>query len=156
MMFGVSKLKTMKTIILFIIVLMAGGTFSQTTSGNNDNLIAYRIVAYKNTNHSIESVSNIVEVAKKLNIQVPNAFSPDGDGINDEFMIVHEGIEEFSMDIYNRWGELVYHSEDLQAPWTGMYDGSDCQQDAYVYVIKARGLEDETATTLKGTVSLIR
>lgn len=156
MMFGVSKLKTMKAILLFIILLAAAGTFSQTNSGNSDNQVAYRIVAYKNIDNSIQSISNIVEVAKKLNIQVPNAFSPDGDGINDEFMIVHEGIEEFSMDIYNRWGELVYHSEDLQAPWTGMYDGSDCQQDAYVYVIKARGLEEETATTLKGTVSLIR
>lgn len=146
----------MKTIITLFIVFISITSLGQNISTNSQNEVSYRLVAYKNTDNTITSVSNIVTVAKKLNLQVPNAFSPDGDGINDHFSVVHDGVEEFAMDIYSRWGELVYHTEDVEQPWKGDCKGSDCKQDAYVYVITARGLEDASSTTLKGTVSLIR
>jgi gliding motility-associated-like protein len=144
----------MKTLITILLALIANLTLSQMTT--NNNVAEYRVVAHKYADNSVESISNTVGIIKKIHIQVPNAFSPDGDGVNDNFTAVSEGVEEFSMDIYNRWGEVVYHSENIEEPWAGKYKGADCQQDAYVYVISARGLADELATTLKGTVSLIR
>ncbi len=145
----------MKTFITLLLTLIASSFLSQ-KNGTNKNVEAYRIVAHMNSNNFIESVSNVVTAVKRLHIQVPNAFSPDGDGVNDGFTAISDGVEEFSMDIYNRWGEVVYHAENIEEPWTGQHKGNDCQQDAYVYVIHAKGLEDASYTTLKGTVSLIR
>ncbi len=146
-------MKTVTTLLLLLSVFMS---FGQVNSSTNDNEVQYRIVAHKEVDNGIVSVSNVVQVTKRLHIQVPNAFSPDGDGVNDVFMVVHDGIENFNMEIYNRWGELVYFTDDTDQPWRGMYNGSECQQDAYVYVITASGLADDTPTVLKGTVSLIR
>ncbi len=146
----------MKTIILIFLLLIISNSIKSQSYEKKNNEVAYRIVAHKNNSNTIESISNIVVSAKKLNIQVPNAFSPDGDGVNDVFSAVSDGIEEFSMDVYNRWGEIVYHSDDVSDPWTGKHNGTNCQQDAYAYVINARGLEYGTQTTMKGTVSLIR
>lgn len=144
----------MKTLIALLITLITNSVLSQFVE--NDNIVNYRVVALKNMDNGIESVSNIVSQAKKLHIQVPNAFSPDGDGVNDGFTVVSDGVEVFSMEVYNRWGEVVYYTDDIEEPWTGEYDGAKCQQDAYVYVIHARGVEGEARTTLKGTISLIR
>jgi gliding motility-associated-like protein len=152
-MFGENN-SVMKTILAIISLLFTATMFAQNATNHNE--VPFRIVAHKTTDNAVISVSNEVEVTKKLNIQVPNAFSPDGDGVNDDFMVVHDGVEHFTMDIYNRWGELVYHTDDTELPWDGLHKGKDCQQDAYIYVISARGLDDESATTLKGTVSLIR
>ena len=144
----------MRSLLYIICLLISLASFSQ--NATNVNEVQYRVVAHQKFDNSVTSVSNTVSAIKKMKIQVPNAFSPDGDGINDDFMIVHDGIEEFSMQIYNRWGELVYQTDDTDYPWTGLYKGKDCQQDAYVYIISARGLEDENMTTIKGSVSLIR
>ena len=116
----------------------------------------YRVVAVKAGENKIVSVSNTVQSAKKLHVHVPNAFSPDGDGINDTFTAISHGVEEYSIDIFNRWGEVVFHSEDLSESWDGTFKGTESMQDAYVYVIKARGITDADFTTYKGTVSLVR
>jgi len=144
----------MKLAALILTILIS--TISIAQNNESENIVEYRIVAHKNTDNAIVSTSNVVEVAKKLHIHVPNAFSPDGDGINDNFMAVSHGVEDYEIDIYNRWGEIVYHSEEITESWDGEYKGSKSVQDAYVYVISARGLEDGQPTTLKGTVSLIR
>lgn len=126
------------------------------TLNEGENIVDYRVVAYKNTDNYVISVSNIIECKKKLHIHVPNAFSPDGDGINDTFAAVSDGVEDYIMDVYNRWGEVVFHSENISESWNGEYKGIKSVQDAYVYVISARAIEDGQPTILKGTVSLIR
>jgi len=141
-------MKTLTTIILTLLL--------KSFIGQSVNNVEYRLVAYKNTENTIVSISNEVQVAKRLHIHVPNAFSPDGDGINDLFSAVSDGVEDYTMSIYNRWGEVVYHSNDIKESWDGSFKGTLSIQDAYVYVIEARGIEDEKFTRLKGTVSLIR
>lgn len=156
MMRFIIKSQHMKTITLILIALITAFTVTSQFNEKNTNKVNYRIVAFNNNNNEVESTSNTVVIAKRLHIQIPNAFSPDGDGVNDSFTAVSDGIEEFSMDVYNRWGEKVYHTDDVLEPWTGIYNGTKCQQDAYTYVIHARGLEFGSQTTMKGTVSLIR
>ena len=64
-------------------------------------------------------------------IFAPNAFSPNGDGLNDIFNVKANGIEEFSMSIYSRWGEMIFFTNDIGEGW----DGKDAPVGTYVYYI---------------------
>jgi gliding motility-associated-like protein len=84
---------------------------------------------------------------------IPNAFSPNGDGMNDVFRILTQGatVEEFK--IFNRWGEIVHDSN--TTGWDGKLDGKD--QPAEVYLFRAViTLPDNTQVTETGQLKLIR
>lgn len=87
----------------------------------------------------------------------PNAFTPNGDGINDEFCL--KGWDECSTDfyisIYNRWGEKVYESTDPAFCWDGSYLGNPLNSAVFVFYIKAEILKVGTITK-KGNISLIK
>ena len=72
------------------------------------------------------------------NIYIPNAFSPDGDGLNDEFKVIgnSDNISTFHMYIYDRWGTLVFESSDISAGWDGKYKGNPSPTGAYVYKVE--------------------
>ena len=71
---------------------------------------------------------------------VPNAFSPNGDGLNDCFGVPYWGImENFELTIYNRWGNCIYSSKNQFACWDGKYMGEPQQVGNYVYVLKGKG-----------------
>ena len=69
----------------------------------------------------------------------PNAFTPDGDGINEVFGPGTRYIEQFEMTIYDRWGQQVYATEDVNKPWDGKVNGADVVTGVYVYKFKAAG-----------------
>ncbi len=69
----------------------------------------------------------------------PNAFTPDGDGINEMFGPGTRYIEQFEMSVYDRWGQLVYSTEDVNKPWDGKVGGADPVTGVYVYKFKAAG-----------------
>lgn len=68
-------------------------------------------------------------------IYIPNSFSPDGDGINDEFVIFSTGVSlrDFDMMIFDRWGNLIFHSEDMFISWDGKYNNNVVQNGVYHY-----------------------
>jgi len=72
-------------------------------------------------------------------IYFPNAFSPDGDGWNEFFGPNGHYIDSFEMQIFNRWGELIYTTNDILAPWDGTYGGSPAPTGVYVYKYRAEG-----------------
>ena len=74
---------------------------------------------------------------------VPNVFTPNGDGTNDEFRVVYRSIKEFHISIYNRWGHLVYESTDPAKGWDGTINGKPAAAGAYYYVIRALGTDAE-------------
>ncbi|MEX2380728.1 MAG: gliding motility-associated C-terminal domain-containing protein, partial [Vicingaceae bacterium] len=89
-----------------------------------------------------------------LNFHIPNVFTPNGDGINDLFEVYGKGIKEMQIKIYNRWGDLIYASEN--AAWDGRtLGGKAASEGTYLYVIRftQSGNAEET---VKGTVNLIR
>ncbi len=63
---------------------------------------------------------------------IPDAFSPNYDNKNDVFKIYGSYIPNFEIHIFNRWGEVVYHSTDYLSPWNGTYLGELVQEDVYV------------------------
>ncbi|MCH2199604.1 MAG: gliding motility-associated C-terminal domain-containing protein [Flavobacteriales bacterium] len=70
-------------------------------------------------------------------IYVPNTFTPDNDGINDIFLPVGANIRGFRMEIYNRWGELIFETEDPEKGWNGSVRGGEhyVQIDTYVWIV---------------------
>jgi gliding motility-associated-like protein len=69
-------------------------------------------------------------------LYVPNTFTPNGNGKNDVFYAYGTGIVEFHMEIYDRWGMLLYTCDDILQGWDGRYMGNLVQQDTYVVKIQ--------------------
>jgi gliding motility-associated-like protein len=88
-------------------------------------------------------------------IGVPNAFSPNGDGINDMVKVEGLGIVELEFMIFNRWGEKVFQSNDKNIGWDGVYKGVPQEMDVYAYTVKAKFLDD-TRRRLNGNITLLR
>lgn len=102
-------------------------------------------------------------------ILFPNAFTPNSNGanggvydptdpsqnLNDVFHPAFSGVEEYQLWIYNRWGELLFESDDILIGWDGYYKGELSQQDVYVWKVKATTLQG-TVINDAGDVTLIR
>jgi len=90
-------------------------------------------------------------------LYVPNAFTPNNDGINDVFKAYGQGILGFEMVIVNRWGEVVFASDDINTPWVGDHQsGSQYVPDGvYTYQIKVKGI-DTDAYERVGQISVLR
>ena len=72
----------------------------------------------------IPNINNSYEVGDqqvRVNVWIPNSFSPNGDGVNDIFYAFGSNISEFNIQVYNRWGNIVYQSENYQSDWNGWY-----------------------------------
>jgi gliding motility-associated-like protein len=89
---------------------------------------------------------------------IPNAFSPNGDGLNDNFRILGlppENIIAFNMQIFNRWGQVVFSSNDILIGWDGRTRGEICPEGDYSWVIFYEDSK-KIRTSNKGTVTLLR
>ena len=86
---------------------------------------------------------------------IPNAFTPNGDGNNDVFMVFGEGIRNVELRVFNRWGEKVYESNNQFAGWDGTYKGQLQNTNVFVYEVTATYLDGKTIDK-SGTVTLVR
>jgi gliding motility-associated-like protein len=89
-------------------------------------------------------------------LYVPNAFTPNNDGINDVFRVYGNGIMRYEITIFNRWGEKVFQSNDINQVWDGSHKGGDyyVPNDIYHYVIKVKGF-DTDAFERSGHISVM-
>lgn len=88
-------------------------------------------------------------------IGVPNAFSPNGDGVNDVIRIEGKGITELEFRIYNRWGEKVFETNDKTIGWDGYYKNVLQEMEVYTYSVQAKFV-DGSSKQLKGNITLLR
>ena len=102
----------------------------------------------------IDTIAGVVRVEDNFAFYIPNAFSPNGDGVNDSFRGFGVAIRAFSMSIYNRWGELIYRTNDYNQPWDGKVKDT-VQNDVYVYRIEVVDHHEEKHVYL-GNVSVVR
>ncbi len=143
--------------------------FGDSTSANdastaqNPNHIYSGIGTYivklvvKNAAGCIDSITYTVEVTEEYAFYIPNAFTPNGDGVNDYFgpQGTHDLIYE--MTIYNRWGEKVFETTDTSLPWDGNVNGSAKIAETGVYVYRIRFKDSRyTSNVLVGSVTLVR
>jgi gliding motility-associated-like protein len=117
----------------------------------------YTIVAqYSNGDCFSETELEIlVEGCPDATIYVPSSFTPNGDTKNDIFKAYGTNIEEFHMEVFNRWGEMIFKSDSLEVGWDGTYNLESCQDDIYVYYILYRSL-DSPFKSINGRVLLMK
>lgn len=88
-------------------------------------------------------------------IDVPSAFSPNGDGMNDVLRVLGPGITELDFRIYNRYGQLVFQTDDQTEGWDGTFEGEPVNQGVFVYTITYQ-LVDQSSGKKSGNVTLIK
>ena len=88
-------------------------------------------------------------------LYLPNTFTPEGDGYNERFMASGVNITKFNLKIFNRWGELIYESNDINVGWDGTFKGKKCKIDSYVWKVTYSHLTEQTNFKM-GHVNLIR
>ncbi len=82
-----------------------------------------------------DSIQICLIITPQFTFYIPNAFTPNGDGINDEFFGKGENITQFAMSIYDRWGNLLFYGDDIAKHWDGTFGGNIVQEDVYVYSV---------------------
>ncbi len=114
----------------------------------------------ENKHYCRDTADNEVEVKPTLTVYVPNTFTPNGDEHNHLFYPVFSGAnldrKSYSFLIYNRWGEIVYQTTDLNEGWNGFYNGSPCIQGTYSWEISFKKVNEEKMEHLVGHVNLVR
>lgn len=74
-----------------------------------------------------------------VSLYLPTAFTPNGDGLNDTYTPVASDVETFHMNIYDRWGELVFTTNNISKQWDGTINTKPAQADVYIYEVKYSG-----------------
>ncbi len=105
-----------------------------------------------------DTVTKTVVILPEVILYAPNTFTPDGDEFNQSWRVYIEGIDEFDFDlqVYNRWGEIIWESHDSNASWDGTYNGSPVPQGAYTWVIRAREFISDKKYVWNGTINIIK
>ena len=94
-------------------------------------------------------------IEKGYKLTMPSAFTPNGDALNDVFKASHENIIQTTLQLYNKYGALVFESTDLNAEWNGDLKDTPLPQDSYLYVIEYVA-ESGVARTERGRFTLLR
>ena len=107
-----------------------------------------------------DTVQKIVDVIPEVRYFLPNAFTPNGDGKNDEFKTKFRQdsfhFDDYSLQIFNRWGEMMFESSDPNEGWDGTLNGVQQQQDVFVYIVRYTKMHTTKVIERVGTVNLIR
>lgn len=108
----------------------------QNTAHTYQDTGVYTVTLIVATEHGCrDTATSLVHVRPDYSIYIPNAFTPNNDGKNDVFWIQGIGIQEFTMRIFNRWGEQVFFSDDVNRGWDGFYKDKRSPEGTYVYQI---------------------
>ncbi|MBL7748674.1 MAG: gliding motility-associated C-terminal domain-containing protein, partial [Chitinophagaceae bacterium] len=125
------------------------------TVGDIGENMQYEVVAVDEEGCKAEGYVRI-RVYKGPEIYVPTGFTPNGDGLNDVFVPVPVGISSYNyFRVYNRWGQLVFSTNRMNAGWDGKLGGREQPPGTYVWMVEGI-TEDKRVITKKGTILLIR
>jgi gliding motility-associated-like protein len=100
-----------------------------------------------------------IEVEENCGIElhIPNAFSPNGDGLNDYFGINSSLTAQFHMQVFNRWGDLMFDSDDVDEKWDGSWKGKNQEIGTYFWIIRYSDIVfPDVEKVRQGTVTLVR
>lgn len=116
----------------------------------------YTVVLYAQNGACIDSFKTIVTIDAPTTLIIPNIFSPNGDGVNDQFFIINSGINSLTCYIYNRWGELLYTINAPNQAWDGRTpNGGNAPDGTYFYILQAQAVDGKTYKQ-NGPLTLVR
>lgn len=95
----------------------------------------FKVKVTNNFNCTTERQLDLQEGCEPI-VNVPTAFTPNGDGLNETFKVVHYFIQQPRLEIYNRWGEQVFQTDDLDNRWDGRYKGQVLSNQLFAYVLR--------------------
>ncbi|MBS1655030.1 MAG: gliding motility-associated C-terminal domain-containing protein, partial [Bacteroidetes bacterium] len=124
---------------------------------NRETIYLIKLVASNTTLHCSDSTTQSIKVLDNCYIGVPTAFTPNGDGLNDYFW-PHNAIKADNLDfkVFNRWGQMVFHSKNWQQKWDGTLKGIPQGSGTYVWMLQYSNRDTGKTVFQKGTVVLIR
>ncbi len=145
-----------------------GGVSSdQNPSHDYPGVGAFQVTLWvQDLNGCTDQITQLIQIDPVYDVVIPNAFTPDPNGggggtydplslANDVFYPFIRFVDDFKMRIYDRWGELVFESNDLKVGWDGYYRGEMSQQDVYAYQIWVRFVDGREVQKL-GDITLFR
>ena len=121
---------------------------------NRENRVYY--VLGTDTNLCMNTDSVIISLNQRIVIFVPTAFSPNGDGINDELKVETKGIERIEFEIYDRYGKTVFETNNLEDTWDGTFEGELLSKDVFLFRMSAMPFKSGIPIEQAGQISLIR
>lgn len=134
--------------------------WNRETRDSTSSILVYHPGVYAVTadNGGCKTTDSIT-VFKKCYIDIPNVFTPNGDGSNDYFLpreLLSKGVTKFNMTIYNRWGVIVFQANSINGRgWDGKFNGEDQPQGVYVYLIEASFVNGDSEK-YQGNVTLLK
>jgi gliding motility-associated-like protein len=127
---------------------------SITAPGYSDpNPVEYTVVV--ENNGCFGEAYKVVYMYPPSKLGVPTAFSPNGDGMNDELKVFGSGFAEIDFKVFNRYGELVFETTDPNMGWDGTVNGVKQEMEVYTYYIRVR-YQDKGVVEESGNVTLLR
>jgi gliding motility-associated-like protein len=132
----------------------SGNSYTDQALSNQDQELRYRIKVSSGSN-PYTSYSNIINVQQELQLFIPSAFTPNNDGLNDEFEVKGKFYNNFSITIYNRLGNVLYQSDNAASGWNGRFQGEPVAAGVYTYTISVQTASGQLIQKT-GTVTLLR
>ncbi|MFY8004146.1 MAG: gliding motility-associated C-terminal domain-containing protein, partial [Chitinophagaceae bacterium] len=120
------------------------------------NTTTFRVIAQSSLHNCIDTASitvNIIEASKE--VFIPNAFTPNGDGNNDELMVFNNYIASMEWLIYDQYGNIVFQTTDIKGKWNGKKNGKDQPAGVYIYLVRGKTINGESFLK-RGSVTLLR
>ena len=116
------------------------------------------MLVVKNEYGCVDSVFKVIVIDEDVNVYIPNTFTPNDDGINDVFNIKGLGLQQtgYFMEIFDRWGTLVYSTKDINKGWDGTVKGQKAADGVYIYNVRVIGGNGVGKKDFKGHVTLMK
>ena len=150
------------TLVLYNLIPQDGLQYLWQNSFTGDTLVVRKPGEYwVKAGNSCGTANDTIVIGEKVvdcicQLFIPNSFTPNDDGLNDNIKVLSNCDISGEIFIYNRWGELVYYSKDLQRGWNGIYNGKRQPSDVYVYQVNYSYQRTHGKYFKKGSFVLIR
>ena len=127
---------------------------------DQDGIFTFDVVRWDNGCVSLPSTFNVtLELCPQDLIYIPNTFTPDGNEHNQTFAPVFtSGFDpyDFNMKIFNRWGEIVWETNDCKSTWDGTYNNSKCPDGSYIWVVRFGMVKTDGKKEFSGNLTIIK
>ncbi|MNU73474.1 hypothetical protein D3C71_629560 [compost metagenome] len=106
----------------------------------------------------VDTAERILSVISDIIFYAPNAFTPDGDEFNQSWKFYVSGIDEFNFEllIFNRWGEIIWETHDVNSTWDGTYNGQPVTTGAYTWIARVKDIYTDSKKTFNGAINILK